>query len=120
MTIQAYCMEVNENGVVYTGRVREMDATREAMEQYIGGCVREISLQDGLVALAEKSSDSPVNRALVRNGKIQEILTGIIVCVRKETGQYRSIEEEDVAIIRTYLKPVFDLNGNIMIQQEET
>ncbi len=119
MIIQAYFMEVNKNGVVYSGRIGEINSTCEAMEEYIGRYMREIDLQDGIVVLTEKTPHSSRNRALVCNGKIEEILTGNLICVRKEQGKYISIREEDIRIIRDYLKPVFDLDGKLIIPQEE-
>lgn len=119
MIIQTYFMEVNKNGVVYSGRMGEINSTCEAMEEYIGGYMRELDLRDGIVVLTEKTPHSSRNRVLVCNGKIEEILTGNLICVRKEQGKYISIREEDIRIIRDYLKPVFDLDGKLIIPQEE-
>ncbi|MDD6069773.1 MAG: hypothetical protein PUC12_03025 [Clostridiales bacterium] len=120
MNIRVYFMEVNENGVVFAGRIGVIKNTLQDIENYLGMPVKIVHLTEKLVVVMKQEMEqkSPVNRAFVKNGKIVEIFTGNLICVRQEESEFSSIEDEDVDVIRKYLKPVFDLDGQLIIQKE--
>ena len=120
MNIKAYFMEVNENGVVFSGRTGVIKNTFQALQDYMGMPVKMVHLTEKLVVIMkqEMEQNSLVNRAFVKDGKIVEIFTGNLICVRQEGSEFCSIEDVDVGVIRKYLKPVFDLDGQLIIQRE--
>lgn len=120
MNIKAYFMEVNENGVVFAGRIGVIKNTLQDIEKYLGIPVKIVHLTEKLVVIMkqEMEQNSLVNRAFVKDGKIVEIFTGNLICVRQEGSEFCSIEDVDVGVIRKYLKPVFDLDGQLIIQRE--
>ena len=113
-------MEVNENGVVFAGRIGVIKNTLQDIEKYLGIPVKIVHLTEKLVVIMkqEMEQNSLVNRAFVKDGKIVEIFTGNLICVRQERSEFCSIEDVDVGVIRKYLKPVFDLDGQLIIQRE--
>ena len=122
MNIKAYFMEVNENGVVFAGRIGVIKNTLQDIEKYLGIPVKIVHLTEKLVVIMkqemEQEQNSPVNRAFVKDDKIVEVFTGNLICVRQEGSEFCSIEDVDVGVIRKYLKPVFDLDGQLIIQRE--
>lgn len=113
-------MEVNENGVVFAGRMDWIKNTFQEFQNYFGKSVKFVHLTEKLVIIMqeESSENAPLNRALVKDGNIVEIFTGNLICVRQDESGFRSIQDEDVNVIRKYLKPVFHLDGKIMIQKD--
>ena len=55
---------------------------------------------------------------IAKEGNIEEIFTGNLLCVRQGKSGFDSIEDEDIDVIRKYLKPVFDLDGQLIIRKE--
>ena len=113
-------MEVNENGVVFAGRMGWIQNTPEAFRNYMGTPVKVVSLTEKLVVITRQkvNEDTPVNRALVRDGNVIETFNGNLICVRQDGKEFRSIQDEDVDVIRKFLKPVFSLDGQIIIQKD--
>ena len=120
MDIKAYFMEVNENGVVFAGRLGWIQNTFEAFQNYLKTPAKVVHLTDKLVVITRQESDekAPLNRALVEEGNIEEIYTGNLFCIRQDESGFHSIQEEDVGVIRKILKPVFCLDGQIIIQKD--
>lgn len=116
--IQAYCLDVNENGVLYKGRFKMITGLHQAMGEYMGGDYRELPVREDLVILTAKDPAKPLNRMYVKAGEKPVILRGNLVCVRKLQGCYGSMTEEDVIELRQCLKPVFDLDGYVYIPGE--
>ena len=118
MKVSAYFMEVSENGVVFTGQIGEIENTLEAMQHYIVGIVRVTRLDENIIAIhsgEENDPALPMNRALVVGGVIRDILKGNILCVREKEREWVSIQEQDIPRIHELLKPMFDLNGCILV-----
>lgn len=120
MNIKAYFMEVNENGVVFSGRTGVIKNTFQALQDYMGMPVKMVHLTEKVVVIMKEDieQNAPVNRALVKEGNIEEIFTGNLLCVRQGKSGFDSIEDEDIDVIRKYLKPVFDLDGQLIIRKE--
>lgn len=120
MDIKAYFMEVNENGVVFAGRLGWIQNTFEAFQDYLKNPVKVVRLTEKLVVVMQQESveNAPLNRALVKDGNIVEIYTGNLICIRQNESGFHSIQEEDVGVIRKILKPVFYLDGQIIIQKD--
>ena len=118
MKVSAYFMEVSENGVVFTGQIGEIENTLEAMQHYIVGIVKVTRLDENIIAIhsgEENDPALPMNRALIVGGVIRDILKGNILCVREKEREWASIQEQDIPRIHELLKPVFDLNGCILV-----
>lgn len=120
MNIKAYFMEVNENGVVFSGRMGVIKNTLQTVEDYLGMPIRLVHLTEKVVVIMKEDMEqnAQVNRALVQEGSIVEIFTGNLLCVRQGKSGFDSIEDEDIDVMRKYLKPVFDLDGQLIIQKE--
>ena len=120
MMIRAYVMDVNEQGVVYSGCVDEIDNDTENIEQYVGGVFTKIPLQDDIVIIIREDNENnnlPVNRAIVKEGEIVNILRGKVVCVRSGHDGLSSVKDDDIDVIRKYVLPVFELDGEMHITQ---
>ena len=114
MMIRVYVMDVNENGVVYSGCVDEIENDTDSVEQYVGGEYTQIPLQDDIVILIQKDHKNlPINRAVVKNGEIMDILRGKVVCTRNSPNGLSSISDNDIDVIMKYLLPVFELDGEM-------
>ena len=113
-------MVVNENGVVFSGRTGVIKNTFQALQDYMGMPVKMVHLTEKVVVIMKEDieQNAPVNRALVKEGNIEEIFTGNLLCVRQGKSGFDSIEDEDIDVIRKYLKPVFDLDGQLIIRKE--
>ena len=109
-------MEVNENGVVFAGRLGWIQNTFEAFQDYLKIPVKVVRLTEKLVVVMQQESveNAPLNRALVKDGNIVEIYTGNLICIKQNESGFHSIQEEDVGVIRIILKPVFYLDGQII------
>jgi hypothetical protein len=120
MKIKAYFMEVNENGVVFAGRVGEIENTLEQMQAFIGGELVVRPLTNTLVVVSGKDETQkrPLNRAIVKDAEIAMLLTGNVMCVRQGEHGFASIEDADLEEIRKCLKPAFDLDGQIFVDSE--
>lgn len=105
--IKAYFMRVG-----YKGYFGSLQNTLEAKQKYVGGLIQVVTL-NGVVDIIcneeGKVMGLPVNRAILdEDGKPVDILVGDIVAVRHdEEGNFTDIHEEDIQIIRKYLRPVY-------------
>ena len=111
-------MEINSNGVVFSGRMGIVENTLKDIEAYMGGPVELVKLTNNILLIRKQEKNGkklPVNRALIKDGKVVEILTGNLICVRQGKMGFCSIERADVEEIRKYLKPVFHLDGQLFI-----
>ena len=116
MDIDIYVMDVNENGVVYSGYITKLDNKKDNIEKYLGGEYKEIPLVKDIAIIVSKNQENLlVNRVFIRNDKERIFLHGKIICVRKNGEEITSITSNDVIVIRQYLKPVFDLGENYVI-----
>lgn len=116
MDIDVYVMDVNENGVVYSGYITKLDNNADSIEEYMGCEYTEIPLIEGIVMIVSKYQEKlPVNRVLIRDVKERIFLHGKIICVRKNGEEITSIIPNDVNVIRQYLKPVFDIGENYFL-----
>ena len=116
MDIDIYVMDVNENGVVYSGYITKLDNKKDKIEKYLGGEYKEIPLVKDIAIIVSKNQENLlVNRVFIRNDKERIFLHGKIICVRKNGEEITSITPDDVNVIRKYLTPVFDLGENYVI-----
>lgn len=115
-------MEANENGVVFSGYIGEIENTQEAIRKYLGGFPEVIHLTEdlNLVGKEESGKRLPMNRAMVIDGKIDRILFGNLLGLRQDENGFCSIKETDIPIFKKYLRPVFYFDGKIMIPTEES
>lgn len=120
--MKVYCLTVNEAGVVFDGCIEEIENTKEAMQRFVGGTMKVLPLTSEVVCILNedgKKQSLPMNRALVADGGIQDILAGDILCCRKRDGAFLPIQTEDIPVIKEHLRPVFNLQGQVLIRQEE-
>ena len=116
MDIDIYVMDVNENGVVYSGYITKLDNNTDSIEKYMGSRYTVISLIEDIVIIVSKNQEKlPVNRVFVRNDKERIFLHGKIICARSIGEEITSIIPNDVNVIRQYLKPVFDIGENYFL-----
>lgn len=116
MDIDVYVMDVNENGVVYSGYITKLDNKKDNIEKYLGSEYTEIPFVKDIVIIVSKNQEKlPVNRVFIRNDKERIFLHGKIICVRKNGEEITSITPDDVNVIRKYLTLVFDLGENYVI-----
>lgn len=118
MDIDVYVMDVNENGVVYSGYITKLDNNADSIEEYMGCEYTEIPLIEGIVMIVSKYQEKlPVNRVLIRDVKERIFLHGKIICARSNGEEITSIIHDDVNVIRQYLKPVFDIGDNYFLEE---
>ena len=118
MDIDIYVMDVNENGVVYSGYITKLDNKKDNIEKYLGSEYTEIPFVKDIVIIVSKYQEKlPVNRVLIRDVKERIFLHGKIICIRKNGEEITSIIPNDVNVIRQYLKPVFDIGENYFIRE---
>ena len=118
MDIDIYVMDVNENGVVYSGYITKLDNNTDSIEKYMGSKYTVIPLIEDIVTIVSKNQEKlPVNRVFVKNDKERKFLRGKIICVRENGEEITSIIPNDVNVIRQYLKPVFDIGEDYFIRE---
>lgn len=93
----------------YQGYFGELQNTLEAEQKYVGGLIQVVSL-DGVVDVIcndeGKLRGLPVNCAFVdADDNVLDVFVGDLVCVRHDEGEFTDIHEEDLQIIRKYLRP---------------
>lgn len=116
MKLRAYVMEVSERGVVFSGYFREIENSAETLRKWLGGAYELVRLEDEIVILCRRQEDSlPLNRMLVKEDEKGRLLRGSLLCLRCREERFYSLREEDEAVIRERLKPVFCLNGRMVI-----
>lgn len=131
--MKAYFMEVNENEVVLAGYVSEMKVEDNTLKNYVGGVFCMIPITQEFVLIANQTNERiyekyglsiekieqkkglPLNRAIVENQKVKQYLFGNLICIRRQNGAFVSIEDEDVEVIKKYIKPAFRLGKTIMV-----
>lgn len=100
MGIDIYVMDVNENGVVYSGYITKLDNNTDSIEKYMGSKYTVIPLIEDIVIIVSKNQEKlPVNRVFVRNDKERIFLRGKIICVRKNGEEITSIIPNDVCFL---------------------
>ena len=118
MNIDIYVMDVNENGVVYSGYITKLDNKKDNIEKYLGSEYTEIPFVKDIAIIVSKNQEKlPVNRVFIRNDKERIFLHGKIICARKNGEEITSITPDDVNVIRQYLKPVFDIGEDYFIRE---
>ena len=85
-------------------------------QRYVGGYIEVISV-DGVIDLicneTGKLLHLPVNRALVDDdGEVLDVIVGDILIVRHHDGNFVDVHENDLQIIRKYLRPCFALKDD--------
>ncbi len=121
MMIKAYVMDVNENGVLYSGHVEEIDNSPDSIRRLLDAPYMETFLTDGIVVLSSKDQEDaniPINRAIKDSDSIDNvklILRGKLICVISGNEGYMSVDENDIAYIKKVMLPVFQLGDQIFI-----
>lgn len=116
MDIDVYVMDVNENGVVYSGYITKLDNNADSIEKYMGGEYTVIPLVEDIVIIVSTNQEKlPINRVFIRDAKERIFLHGKVICARSNGEEITSIIHADVNVIRQYLKPVFDIGENYFL-----
>lgn len=109
MTLQ---LSVDDSGKPVKPKFVEMDNTLEAIQQYIGGNIEAIKINDVIALLHEEGKilGLPLNRIWIdENRVVIDGLVGNILCCRSDNfGNFTSIKESDLEIIEERLIPVYE------------
>ena len=129
--IKAYLIRVDENtGECFRGSLQDIPNELSFLQSFVNfnrehGLIQVINIE-GIDVICEdegKLKQFPISRVWVEGTEIVDVFVGNLICIRADeaTGEFTSIREEDISVIRKYLKPVVPLkNGKAMIIPDET
>lgn len=129
--IKAYLIRVDENtGECFRGSLQDIPNELSFLQHFVNfnrehGLIQVINIE-GIDVICEdegKLKQFPISRVWVEGTEIVDVFVGNLICIRADeaTGEFASIREEDISVIRKYLKPVVPLkSGKAMIIPDET
>lgn len=119
MKITAYYMEVKENGVVYSGRKIQIENREEAFAALLGGEIKVHILPDDMVLCERKNADKTkkLNRVYLKDGLIQQVFFGSLLLVKQQEEKWVSLTQKEIEKSQQYIKPAFDLQGNLFLPE---
>ena len=108
--IKVFMLRVNEDGIPFRGYLSEMEYSLEAEQEFVGGYIQVISLNENIDAVLNdegKILQLPPNRVwFSEDGEPIDIICGNIFCCRhNDEGEFTDIKEEDIPVILKCLKP---------------
>lgn len=121
--IKAYFMRVDkESGKPFKGYMGEIEDTLEAEQLYVGfgrkKYIDVLAITDEIdIVFSDEGKllKYPLNRAVVREGRVSDIIAGNILCVRHDNeGAFTSILESDIEVIEKILQPILFVAGNVV------
>lgn len=90
--------------------IMEIENTLEAKQAFVGGLIQSVSLTDELDLICNdegKLGTGVPMAAWIEDGKVVDIIYGnFLVCRYNNNGEFVSIKESDVKVIREKLKPI--------------
>lgn len=112
--IRAYMMRVSDDGEIYKGYFCDIENTLKAKQNFVGGTIQVISLNDAVDLICNdegKLIGLPPNRALLygvsKLDTVYDFIAGNCLCVRHDDeGNFTSILDEDLAVIKRFTKPI--------------
>lgn len=120
--IKGYFLRVSEFGDQYQGYFGEIKNTLKAKQDYVGGYIQNICLEDIDFIMNDegKIKRLPPNRAIIMDNKVVDIICGNILCVRHDDkGNYIDILESDKETIESILKPCIALGKHVICFDSE-
>jgi hypothetical protein len=111
--IKVYIMRVSDDGKVYKGYIDEIENTLKAKQSLVGGLIQVIQINNEIDLICNdegKLNRLSPNRAIYVNATDDEpydFICGNCLCVRHNNeGEFTSIHEDDVKIIRKLVRPI--------------
>ena len=108
LTIQ---LKIDDSGKPMKPEFAEIDNTSKAMEEFVAGAVEVISIGELAIIMNKNSRniDLPLNCMLLNeNQEVIDGLTGNLLCCRIDLeGDFASIEESDLEVLKKYLIQVY-------------
>ena len=85
----------------------EVENTLEGLQQFVGGYIECINLTEELVLVCNeegKNNGMPISTIWLEDGEVVEMIAGpCLVCRSDEEGEFVSIEDSDISVIREKL-----------------
>lgn len=99
----------------YLGQM-ELESTLEAEQKFVGGLIEVVAIAPGLDLVCNEEGKFNGSKPVVAWMDGEQILDVIFgncfVCRNNEEGEFVSIKDSDVDIIKEKLKPVIAIVGN--------
>ncbi len=115
--INAYLIRVDEKTEKnYMGSIEEIPNELSFLQRFVnfnreGGTIQVVSIQDIHVICHDEGKllNYPISRIYIDGDKVLDVFAGNLICVRADisTGDFTSILESDLPVIRKYLKAFF-------------
>lgn len=122
-TIRIYAMPLMADIIPTEGRLMEIPATLEAKQKFVKGYIERVAITEDIDLIVNDSGlidHLPPNRILINDeGEVIALLCGDIFACRHSGAEFTSIREEDIPIIRKYLKVYLITMNNVMVGMDE-
>lgn len=134
--MKVYVMEVSENGVVYSGRMDNLQMDDQSIREFLNGDYCTYPISKEFVVIAHQKNEQVmdveniqidgiqqqlhlhVNRAFVQGKKMERLFFGNLIVVRIKENHWDDIKDEDVNAIKKHLKPAFYAKGMVYIPDD--